>query len=303
MSHVVSLLSVRAEAFAELLAEEFAESGRLLGWPGGRLEPPVKGLAWMDEDRLLGYLALAMDGPTVLLRRLFATRRGPAHAVETALLGAAIGTAFGFPQVRRVCGELLAVTPATLAWLQAGWPGQVRLRLLMETAWTPGAGAEPGWPLAPWRAELLPAAGELLSRAHAGAPGTPGDPGRDTPAAAARSLAGITADGACGAFEPGASFAVQAPGSLDLLGFVLASRMAPDRGHIAELAVAPEVQHRGLGRALLTRALGGLHGLGCRTTQLAVGLDHPGAVHLYRQLGFQEFHRFPELRLAGPALG
>ena len=158
------------------------------------------------------------------------------------------------------------------------------------TTWT-------GTTLEPWRGEHLVPASGLLQKAYAGAPQGGFDPAFDDPERISRSLARILDFPTGGKFEPAASFVARAPGSGELLGFVLASRMGLDQGHVSELAVDPGARRRGIGRTLMTGAMAALRDLGCGKTHLAVDQDNTMAIGLYRSLGFLPFHRFATLGL------
>jgi len=73
-------------------------------------------------------------------------------------------------------------------------------------------------------------------------------------------------------------------------GFVIA-RMIAGEGEILSVGVAVSERRRGAGRALLTDALFRLALSGAEAVFLEVGEDNPGAVALYRGLGFREVGR------------
>jgi len=73
-------------------------------------------------------------------------------------------------------------------------------------------------------------------------------------------------------------------------GFIIA-RMVAGEGEILSLGVAVSERRRGAGRALLTDALYRLALGGAAEVFLEVGEDNPGAVALYRGLGFREVGR------------
>jgi ribosomal protein S18 acetylase RimI-like enzyme len=247
----------------------------------------------LEEGRLRGYLALRTSGRALVVERLFASRQGCGERTESGLLGAAIRGAFADPMVEEVRGELLGATPTTVELLRAHWGEGVRLRSLLEVAWMPRRHALEG--IRPWRREDLPAAAALLFEVYGGDPGFLPDPAFLSPEGFREILERFTLHKACGAFEPEASFAVSGPGGLQ--GFILATRMGPDRGHVAEVAVAPSRRRAGLGRRLLEACLDALHGLGCPCAHLAVSRENHPALALYKDLGFTEFHRYPDLRL------
>ncbi len=71
--------------------------------------------------------------------------------------------------------------------------------------------------------------------------------------------------------------------------FVLA--MGPGEAHVLNLAVHPQWNNRGLGRALLRRALDQAERLGAESVYLEVRPSNTPAVHLYRSQGFRRVGR------------
>jgi len=74
-------------------------------------------------------------------------------------------------------------------------------------------------------------------------------------------------------------------GAAGLLGYVVALVVGPD-AEIADLAVAPDARRRGVGRALLERALAELAAAGVRTLYLEVRESNRAARTLYDAHGF-----------------
>jgi putative acetyltransferase len=69
---------------------------------------------------------------------------------------------------------------------------------------------------------------------------------------------------------------------------------------LAKMAVAPEVQGRGIGRALLEYALVQAKRMGAITVALGSNTELKSAVHLYESLGFEHLpvEQWPEFRYA-----
>ena len=59
-------------------------------------------------------------------------------------------------------------------------------------------------------------------------------------------------------------------------------------GAVQNLGIVPEFRDRGLGRALMLRALQGFQLAGLRQVFLEVTAQNDGAIRLYRRLGFQK---------------
>jgi ribosomal protein S18 acetylase RimI-like enzyme len=296
--HLVDLRALDRVDLEPLLAEESAFMKDSLHWQPGPLEQGARGIAWVERDRVQGYLTLVLHEDSATPGRCFASRQGPAAEVESTLLWSAIKGAFALPEVERFFGEILTLTPGTMERLLRQWPGQVGVRCLMAVPWR----AMPGPPgpdpdrIEPWSRDLLPSAARLLAEAYAGMAEIGGLSCR-SPLEARLALESVTAGGAAGVFAAEASFVVRGAQTTELLGFVLACRMGKATGHIAQLVVAPGRRRVGLGRTLLVRALDALAALGCPAIHLAVHLENTSAYALYWNLGFRETHRFPELRL------
>lgn len=77
------------------------------------------------------------------------------------------------------------------------------------------------------------------------------------------------------------------------LGFALVTETAKRQAHLAQLAVAPSTQGRGVGRALLAHAASRLRERGFDTLSLMVSRGNESAVALYRSFGFAPVFRFP----------
>jgi ribosomal protein S18 acetylase RimI-like enzyme len=110
-------------------------------------------------------------------------------------------------------------------------------------------------------------------------------------AGAGRFLRNIVHFPGCGVFQHEASLVALDPEG-DLVGCVLATRVAPETGHIAQLCVAPAWQRRGLGYELLRRAMLALAAAGCGEVSLTVTESNELALRLYRHMGFHAIHRF-----------
>jgi ribosomal protein S18 acetylase RimI-like enzyme len=98
----------------------------------------------------------------------------------------------------------------------------------------------------------------------------------------------------CGSFQHEASFVALAP-SGEVLGCVIATRVAPETGHIAQLCASTDWLGRGLGYELLRRSMLALQAGGCREVSLTVTESNQQALRLYARMGFHSIHRFQAL--------
>jgi ribosomal-protein-alanine N-acetyltransferase len=59
------------------------------------------------------------------------------------------------------------------------------------------------------------------------------------------------------------------------------------KGHVVSVAVLAEHRHRGVGKALVVKALEGMRGYGAKQCYLEVRLTNEEAISLYKKLGFE----------------
>lgn len=83
----------------------------------------------------------------------------------------------------------------------------------------------------------------------------------------------------------------------DIIGYVMCRMESgpPDwglfgiakKGHVISIAVLPEHQRRGIGQALMHRAIEGMHTYKAKECYLEVRVSNTPAVNLYKKLGFK----------------
>ncbi len=98
----------------------------------------------------------------------------------------------------------------------------------------------------------------------------------------------------CGSFQHESSFVALGP-SGDVQGCVIATRVAPETGHIAQVCAADAYLGRGLGYELLRRSMVALEAGGCREVSLTVTESNLRAQRLYARMGFRAIHYFNAL--------
>jgi ribosomal protein S18 acetylase RimI-like enzyme len=96
----------------------------------------------------------------------------------------------------------------------------------------------------------------------------------------------------CGEPVPSASFIARDPDN-GVSGIVISTQIAPGHAHLAQVAVSPVMQGRGLGKLFLHRALATLARAGFHTVSLMVSGANRKAYALYDSLGFREVLSFP----------
>jgi ribosomal protein S18 acetylase RimI-like enzyme len=147
--------------------------------------------------------------------------------------------------------------------------------------------------LRPWTAEDLPETARLLARAYAGM----SDARCFAPGGRLEEWAGYLAQlirtPACGTWTPRESLAVPAEGGENGLHAVLvATRLAEETIHVAQIAVDPRQRGRGLATSLLNTSADLAAAAGARRQTLLVAEVNEGARTVYARLGFAHVSYF-----------
>ncbi len=90
----------------------------------------------------------------------------------------------------------------------------------------------------------------------------------------------------CGTFLPAVSCcALDSRGMV--CGFIIVSRVSASGAMIPQISIVPSHQGRGLGKALMARALASLAAQGCKTVGLTVTVENRRALEWYQREGFR----------------
>ena len=105
----------------------------------------------------------------------------------------------------------------------------------------------------------------------------------------------------CGRFMPEWSVVAEERSTQAVVGVTMATRVAPDTAHIAQVAVDPGFEGQGLGGRLVRTSAQRARHDGLQRLTLLVSEDNPAANALYRRLGFQRTTEFLFASRARPA--
>jgi len=292
------LESVPAADLAALFADERRAWRERLSWDlgdlGRALEQAarlglVRGVAVAAGAQVVGYVAVHEAGGLARITGLHLRERAPVAAAD-ALAGAVLdlfergqaleGQVFGFDW-QEVLDEAfrrrgVAVVPR--AYLERPLTAEDasrderprRARSLVGT--------------------LASECGEVLVEAHAGAVEARINAAFRTLAAATSYVQEILEGTGCGSLRARASSVVREEDAL--LGFCLATRIAPGVAHVPQVAVRPAAQGHGVGGALLERTLARLAAEGHASVTLGVSVENERARAWYLRRGFRETVRF-----------
>ncbi len=295
--------------FRPLLTEYGTEAGERFGWfVRSLMRPLVKGLA---AGRFEGYVAQAGRRTAGIVA--YAEYRGTARisllhgghewrnrGVEERLLDATLADLRDDPArlpPRRILSEAMMVSHSNQDALWANRRFSVVPRLIMRTTLerpatrtrmplTRDAISRDGRPfrLRGWQAADVRPITEVLRRANGSSVDRDIYPELLDPEQAGAALRGIAA-GSCGRFDRRCTGVATTPDGASI-GVVLCSRCRPGEAFIVEVAVAPDWQGRGVGTALVARALELLASRGVSDVSLGVTRANAAALRLYERTGF-----------------
>jgi ribosomal protein S18 acetylase RimI-like enzyme len=177
------------------------------------------------------------------------------------------------------------------AFLDEGFMEIERQEMSLDLAHPPPNVPPPlGYQLVSWHPRYRDAVAEVMWQANHGLPDALIYPALQT-VEGCRDLVAKIATGRWGRFLAGASpVALDADGIV--VGLLLAGRIARGTGYVLEVAVLPEHQGAGLGKALVALCLARCQATGLSKASLAVSRHNAPAMGLYHKLGFEEETRF-----------
>ncbi|HSF16845.1 MAG TPA: N-acetyltransferase [Vicinamibacteria bacterium] len=170
------------------------------------------------------------------------------------------------------------------------WRDFLRLPLERFRMVARGDGAQS---LLPFRAWNLSEASDLMQGAHRGGVDAEMNELYRTSGGCRKLLNNILRQRGCGAAVAEASAMARHCTTERAMGFCIVTETARHKAHLAQLAVAPDFQRRGVGRALIGHAAARLSSLRYETLSLMVSSGNDAAAELYRSVGFEPAFRFP----------
>jgi ribosomal protein S18 acetylase RimI-like enzyme len=306
--NIVDLRRLDACRLEPLLDEEIRSWKEELDWDFSRSADLVRryvdmralnGAAALEDEAAAGYVYFVLEDGKALIGDMYVARERRGVELENALLERALFEISAHPGVDRVESQLML-----LRWppgRPAPGPARMRafernfMRVDLESVRLAENRVRKLCYIERWSDHYLDAAAPLIAAAYVGhIDGAINDQYRSA-SGARRFLHSIVQYPGCGVFAAQASFAAFEPKGPTLCGISLASKVAPECGHITQICVSPEAHGKGLGYALLRRSLLALKSLGCRSASLTVTAANQEAVRLYERVGFYTARVFPAL--------
>lgn len=271
----------------------------------------LPGYVAVENNRVLGYVFCVYEGHKAVIGDVFATEsRESAGEFRNELLARLLEMLQNTPGITRIESQLLlhphgahqrvfeAAGFETYERIFMEWPLQGATAPHLDGTGSIAAGQSPPQALGEdlqmrrWaEADLNPAA-RLIALAYREHLDSHINEQYRTASGSQRFLHNIVRFPGCGYFDADSSRAIVRPGSPDLAGLLLCSRVREDVGHVTQICVAPEFRGRGVGQLLMKECAAILARRRFSLLTLTVTASNQNAVSLYEWLGFRGTHRF-----------
>jgi len=294
------LLEEESRIWSERLHWDYRGSADLLlQYLDSRVLP---GYVAVDNGRVVGYVFCVYEGHKAVIGDVFAVdARESAENIRNELLVRLLEMLKATPGITRIESQLLLHPHGahTRVFADAGF--EIHERIFMEwplqppPSLPPPPGRDPlppGITLRRWEESDLSAASRLIASAYQSHLDSHINEQYRTPSGSQRFLHNIVRFPGCGYFDAEASRALVEPGSSELAGLLLCSRVREDVGHVTQVCIAQMYRGRGLGRLLLETCAHTLARRNFSLLTLTVTASNHNAVALYEWLGFRGTHRF-----------
>ncbi len=307
-----------AQHLRPLLDEESALWSRWLRWDYRNSASLVlqyveshllTGYVALDQGRVCGYIFCVYEGHKAVIGDVFASRaetdEAAAAAVEAQLIDRLLETLQHTPGLTRIEAQLLLHPHGQHRepFEKAGFRLFPRLFMTRDLpAPNPSQAIRSSPPdviegigggrYRRWIASDFDLASHVITTSYGGHIDSEINDQYLSASGAQRFLHNIVRFPGCGIFEDSSSWVLAPPDSRELYALLLCSRVSASVGHVTQLCVMPEFQHRGVGKKLLELCAASLQSRGCAAITLTVTEQNTAAVSLYQRLGYRMQHRF-----------
>jgi ribosomal protein S18 acetylase RimI-like enzyme len=255
----------------------------------------LHGFVLLKNSVPIGYSYFIHENHKALLGDLFVLADHRGLDAEQILLKHTLRAAAVFPGVRRIEGQLLALSgelPDTSVYGRKvqTFPRNFMIAEQLEPAGSYSSSAAIGYRT--WTDRDLEPTAELICRAYQGHVDASINDQYRSVVGARRFLFNSTQHPGCGLFfRNGARAAVhRLTGAI--AGVCLGSLVQTKVGHITQLCVDPGFRRLGLGAHILSQSLDAYRTQGCEAVSLTVTASNHGAIQLYERAGFRTHRRF-----------
>jgi ribosomal protein S18 acetylase RimI-like enzyme len=252
----------------------------------------------MENGRAAGYGFFVLEQEKALLGGLHVSRSRPDPRLPEHLLAGLLVSLRSRSAVERIEAQLIPFGHSLDSALERH-RFQVHARKFMYLQLGKARGPQlppPGIRLEPWNDRAFEACARLIALAYANHIDSRINEQYRNEEGAVKFLRNVVLLPGCGQFLPKASFVIPGGGAgkekSQLRGVILTSVVAPRVAHTTQICLLPDLQGKGLGRALLDASIAALRARGFDALSLTVTSANDAAVRLYEHTGFITLREF-----------
>ncbi len=249
----------------------------------------LPGYVASDGHRTIGYTYFLTHQAKGIIGTVYASRPDCTQETADKIMALAIEYLKGSDNIRRIEAQIIPFHDLNLSagFTRHGFQYYPRYYLELDlNSYTAGRSRPPEERIVPWNSALIPEAAEVTLQSY-----------RDqTDAAICQDYCSLTGSSSylhslienpgCGMFLHDASWMALNARGLPC-GFIIGSRISASSAMIPQIAIAPAYQGRGLGNALMDRALSAFKRVGFQRVTLTVTKKNRRAFEWYQRLGFK----------------
>jgi ribosomal protein S18 acetylase RimI-like enzyme len=282
---MATLMDEEEQAWLRELDWDYAPIRRILeSFLKQRLLP---GFVLTNGAKILGYSYFLISHLKGVIGALYASPPQGQQVAEP-ILSRTIESLKAIRNVRRIETQIIPLNGLDLDPIFAAHGFQSFLRHYLELDLAIREWTEPkhSGAIVPWHSSHLLPAAAVAHRSYRNGIDAIICADYGSEATCAAYLRSLVDNPGCGVFLPGSSFVgLDSRGAP--CGFILTSRISNAAAMIPQISIRPAHQGKGLGNALIHRALSSLQSAGYRTVRLTVTEQNRRAFEWYQRLGFK----------------
>lgn len=282
---MVPLMNDEEQAWLHELDWDYAPIRKILySFLEARLLP---GFLAIDGTRALGYIYFLISRAKGMVGTIYVNPPDPQETADQ-ILSRAIESMKELGGLRRIEAQIIPLGGLELNAIFSRHGFQSYRRHYLELDLTGSSWPDTGHKCAivPWEAGYLRPAAEVAFRSYRGGIDAVICEDYGTELNCEGYLRSLSENPGCGIFLPDSSFVGLNPRGAPC-GFILTSRLSRDAAMIPQISIHPDHQGKGLGSALVQRALHRLTSEGFKAVRLTVTRQNRRAYEWYLRLGFK----------------
>ncbi len=283
---LASLMTEEAQCWIAELGWDYSHvRAILLSYIAQNLLP---GFVAQDEKRALGYAYFLMYQSKGIIGTVFAPKTTMQQKVADEILGRCIQSIKDAGHVQRMEAQIMPFQNLNLTagFTRHGFQSYTRYFMELELESFVAGNSLTGATVIPWESAHLSRAAAVILESYRDQTDSLICSDYATLSGCESYLQSLVQNPGCGTLLPEGSF-VTVGDDGEACGFVLVSRISATAGMIPQISIHPRYQGRGLGMALMERALQRFRVGGFRTVGLTVTKKNCRALDWYQRLGFK----------------